>query len=359
MSYVLTDFVNCETVQDELNEAFGCDRTKMLKPNETSLVQFLFSPMNTSGTLQKQMNDSGKLKDVKLVYTPRIPLGAVTTTIDPTDCASTNDGGQRSTTYTLDENVGVQIDRRVNTEDLIRHCKANGQFVNELIQQMIDAAIRKMDQLLAAQVIALSGGFGQNEANVTSQLKTVRTRKTASGATMYDVSTNFIEEISFAAENAGYCGNPVVMGFNEIYKAFKAIDASNCCSDAGINIAQLESLAGTTFIPNRNISTVFNDSSTSNKFITLDPGAAQVITYNRYLTEDGVMTVDLGTSQTTVVVDPRYGIPFDLRVNYSCGVWSFFISLAFKTVGVPTDVYEDEDIYDGTTGINKYIISNT
>lgn len=359
MSYVLTDFVNCETLQDEMNDHFGCDRTKMLKPNETSLVQFLFSPMNTAGTLQKQINDSGKLKDVKLVYTPRIPLGAVDTTIDPTDCVSTNDGGQRSQTYTLDENVGVQIDRRVNTEDLIRHCKNNTLYVQELVGQMADALIRRMDQILALQVITLAGGFGQGESLYSPQLKAVRTRKSASGATQYDVSTNFIEEISFAAENAGYCGNPVVMGFNEIYKAFKAIDASNCCSDAGINIAQLESLAGTTFIPNRNIATVFNDSATSNKFITLDPGAAQVITYNRYLTDDGVMTVDLGTSQTTVYVDPRYGIPFDFKVNYNCGVWSFFMSLAFKTVGVPTDIYEDEDIYDGVTGINKYIVQNT
>jgi hypothetical protein len=161
MSYVLTSFINCETLQSQLDNHFGCDYTKTIKPAETSLVSFLVSPANTSGTLQRQI-DNGKLKDVKLVYTPRIPLGAAGTTITPSDCTSTNDAGQRSETYTLDENVGVQIDRRIDTEDLIRLCSDNNMFLQNMLLQMSDALVRKMDQLVASQVIALAGGYGTN-----------------------------------------------------------------------------------------------------------------------------------------------------------------------------------------------------
>lgn len=356
MSYELTSFVNCETLQSELTNHFGCDRTRILKPNETSLVQFLFSPANTANTLQSQMDSDGKLKDVKLRYMPRIPTGAVDTTITPKDCVSEIDRGQRSETYTLDENVGVQIESVIDTENLIRFCQSNPDYLNEVIAKMMDAAIRRMDYELALQVVALSGAFGQGESDVAAQTKTVRTRKTASGATQNDVSTDFVEEIDFAAENAGYCGAPAVFGFHEIYKAYKAIAASNCCSDAGINIAQLQAMTGSLFMPNRNIATVFND---SNKFITLDPGAVQPIYYNRYMINDKVMTVNTETTKRTVIVDPRYGIPFDFKADYSCGVWSLFISLAFKAVGVPDDIYESEDIYSGVTGVNKFIVNNS
>jgi len=354
MSYVLTSFVDCEVLQSELSNHFGCDYTKTEKPNETSLAAFLFSPANMTGTLQRQISGDGdgKLKDVKLVYTPRIPLGNVDTTITPSDCSSSQDFGQRSETYTLDENVGVQIDRKVNTENLIRLCKSNPLYVSEMIYNMMGAAIRRMDQILAGQVIALAGGFGADETDVAAQFKTVRTRKTSGGQ---DLSTDFIEEIDFASENAGYCNPAAVFGYQEIYKAYKALRASNCCSDAGINIAELQSLSGTMFMPNRNIASVFND---SNKFITIDPGAAQVITYNRYLTDDGVMTVNDATTKRTVMMHPTLNIPFDFKADYSCGTWSFFISLAFKTVGVPTDIYEDEDVYNGVTGINKYVVNN-
>lgn len=350
MSYVLTSFVNCETLQAQLDNQFGCNYTKTSKPAETSLVSFLVSPANTAGTLQKQM-DNGKLKDVKLVYTPRIPLGAASTTITPSDCTSTNDAGQRSETYTIDENVGVQIDRRIDTEDLIRLCQDNNMFMQEMLASMVDAAYRRVDQIAASQVIALAGNFGTNETDVTAQFKSVRTRLTSSSPSL---STNFISQIDFAAENAGYCGAPAVFGYHELYTAYKELAASNCCADSGTNIALLNQLSGTTFFPNKNITTVYND---TNKAIMLDPGAAQLLTYNRYATKDGIMTIMNETTIRTVIYHPS-GLAFDLKADYACGTWSFFVSLAFKTVGVPSDIYEDEDIYAGVTGINKLVVNN-
>lgn len=354
MSYVLTSFVNCETLQAKLNDHFLCDRTKTIKPSETSLAGFLSSPVNTNGTLQEQISSNGKLRDVKLVFTPRIPLGAVDTTITPTDCTSTNDAGQRFETYTLDENEGVQIDRRIATEDLIRLCEDDNAFVDNLVIQMMDAALRRYDQLLAEQAIALAGDFGTNETGVTNQFKSIRTRLTSTSPAL---STNFIAQIDFAGENAGYCNAPIVFGYHELYSAFKELNAANCCSDSGTNIAQLNALAGTMFMPNKNITTVFND---TNKALMLDAGAIQVITFNRYINKNNkVMVVNDGSTQMTTLFHPTFGIPFDFRANYDCGVWSFFLSLAFKAVGMPDDIYEVEDIYSGVTGVNKLVVDNS
>jgi hypothetical protein len=354
MSYTLNTFVNCEDLQDRINDHFLCDRQKTLAVPEASLVQFAFSPANTRNTLQNQVaSGDGKLKTVNLVYTPRIPAGAVDTTITPDDCTATVKQGQRTEAYTLDENEGVQISRLISTEDLIRFCRSNALYVEETIMQMMDAAILKMDKIIAADAIALAGKFGYGDTDITDDVKTVKTRKTGST----DLNMNFIEEISFSAENAAYCGAPLVFGYNEAYKAFKALQASNCCADNGTNLALLNDIAGTFFIPNRNITAAFGS---ANNFLTIDAGAIQVLKYNRYLGPDGgIDMINEGTAKRTVVVHPAYGIPFDLKMDFSCGNWHIFVSLAFKTVGMPDDMYYTGDIYEGVTGINKFVIANS
>lgn len=352
MSHI-TEFVNCETLQSRLTDHFGCDYTKTLKTNETALVSLAFSPINTRGTLQQQISSSGKLKDVKLVYTPRIAAADVSTSITPGTCTSTKEHGQLSKTYELDENVGVQEDRVVDTENLIRYCGDNQFYIEGMLLQMMEACIRKMDTVLAEDAISLAGGFGVDEDGVTDGVKSVSTRKASST----DLSSNFIEEIDFASENAGYCNAPLVLGFGEIYKAYKALRASNCCPDNGTNLALLNQLAGSMFIPSRSVATAFND---PDNFLTIDPGALQVLTYNRYMANDGgIMVVNEGTSKRTILIHPTLGIPFDYKADYSCGKWHFFVSLAFKTVGMPDDIYHEGDIYDGVTGINKYVVANS
>jgi len=354
MSYTSQDFVNCEDLQDRITDHFLCDRQKTLAVPEASLVQFAFSPLNTNNTLQNQVaSGDGKLKTVNLIYTPRIPAGAVDTTITPDVCVAEIKQGQRVESYTLDENEGVQIPRVISTEDLIRFCRQNERYVEETIMQMMDACILKMDKVIATDIISLAGKFGFGDTDITNDVKSVKTRKTGSS----DLNMNFIEEISFSAENSAYCGAPLVFGYNEAYKAFKALQASNCCADNGTNLALLNDIAGTFFIPNRNITAAFGS---ANNFITVDAGAFQVLKYNRYLgANGGIDMINEGTSKRTVVVHPAYGIPFDLKMDYSCGKWHIFVSLAFKTVGMPDDMYHVGDIYEGVTGINKFVIANS
>jgi hypothetical protein len=287
-----------------------------------------------------------------LVYTPRIPDADVDTTIDAGTCTTDKKQGQRSETYQLDENEGVQIPRVIDTEDLIRFCQANSTYLEETLLSMMDACVRKMDKIIAADAIALSGNFGAGETGVTDGVKSIRTRKTGSS----DLDYNFIEEIDFAAENAGYCGAPAIFGYSELYKAYKVLRASNCCADNGTNIAQLNDLTGSLFIPNRNITTAFGS---SNNALMVDLGALQVLTYNRYIEDGGVMTINDATTKRTVITHPTLGIPFDFKADYSCGKWHIFVSLAFKTVGMPDDLYFASDIYNGVVGVNKLVVANS
>lgn len=150
----------------------------------------------------------------------------------------------------------------------------------------------------------------------------------------------------------------MVFGYNEIWKAAKELRAS-CCSDSGMNVALLAQLSGITFMANRNVPNALVGSNPAASFLTIDPGAVQIISYLKYEGPNGYRTINDDAYKQTVITDPATGIKFDFRMVNTCGKLHFFISKAFKAVGVPSDLFYSGDIYDGTTGVNLYNINNS
>jgi hypothetical protein len=342
-------------MQAGLDGVFGCNYTMTNKLNETSLVQFLRSPTNTNGTLQKMISPGGgKLKQVELTYQPRIPKGAVKTSINREVCVSDNVEGNTSTTYDIDENVGVEWDFKIKDSDLRRVCQDDANYIQTQIARGMNVLVRRMDDDLAGDIIALSGAFGPNDRNsdgsaIVANTKVVKTQQ-AGLANSFDLIT----EVDFSADNAAWCGTPYIFGYGELYKYFKKLDA-NCCADQGINVAELQSQSGIRFIPNRNIPSALGDPL---RFIAVDAGQVQLLSYLAY--ENAALdATDQTYSEMTIEHPEIPGLKFDLRITKDCGVWSFFISLAYKLVGVPNDLYAPEDIYSGITGVNKYMIANS
>lgn len=354
MSYQLSSFVSCPEIQANIDNFFGCDYTQTLKNNEVSLVKTLVSPLNTSNILEKNIAPgAGKIRQVELVYTPRIPKGAVTTTIDPNDCIATDKFGERSTIYNIDPLVGVKIEKQIDPMDLIRRCEADSHYFSRTLMSMMDAAVRRIDEITANQLIAYAGAFGQNETNVSSGTKTVRTRTAASD---HRLVSNWISDVEFAADNAGYCMSPLVFAYNDMWKVAQELRASNCCNDNGMNLAALSDMAGMTIIPNRNVPGALGG---LNRFLTVDPGKVQLLTYNKYGVGDNMQMIDDGVYKQMTINHPETGLDFDLRMQFTCGKWAIFIELAHKLVGAPSDLYEVEDIYYGVTGVNKYTVDNS
>jgi hypothetical protein len=355
MSYYIQSFIECVQLQRSLDGVFGCDYTMTNKLNETSLVQFLRSPANTNNVLQNQISPGGgKIRQVELIYQPRIAKGAVITSIDRENCTSDNVEGNLSTTYDIDENVGVQWDFKIKDSDLRRVCQDDGLYIQKQLARGMNAMVRRMDAELSDDIIALAGAFGPGATNsdgtpIVGDTKTVKTQVTGL-ANSYDL----VSEIDFDADNAAWCGAPYLFGYHELYKYFKKLDA-NCCADQGINVAELAAQSGIRFIPNRNIPSSLGD---PNKFISLDAGQVQLLTYLAYQNTN-LDANDHTYSEMTIEHPEIAGLKFDLRITKECGVWSFFLSLAFKIVGIPNDLYQAEDIYSSSiTGVNKYRIAN-
>lgn len=353
MSYI-SNLIVCPDLQDRLNNSyFGCDKSSMLAVHETGLTQFLFSPINTNNKLRQVVAPgNGKLRSVDLIYSPRIPAGDVSTSINRESCVSVTPRGELSANYTMDTNQGVEIEWKIIAENLKTHCQANEDYFNQEMLRSMSALTRRMDIILAAQSFLLLGNFGKGEDNVVGKIKTIATRRSV--ALGGGLSDDFITEIQYAAMNAGYCANPFILGFGEIFKSFTKLAAA-CCADNGMNVAVLAQSLGLTgsFIPDSNIKDVLG---ANGDFLMFDPGAVQVLTYNAF--EGYGLEIDQPTFMQRVIVDPRTGIPYDLQVKFDCGYWHFRLSVAFKAVGVPTDQFFIGDRFYGTTGVNEFKITN-
>jgi hypothetical protein len=315
----------------------------------TPLVQFLNSSANTNNILSKKISPGrGKLRNVDLVYTPRVRETEVrndTTTV----CTSTNESGMISETYTLDPSVGVSIDETFVASDLRAICKDNQTYFAERMQAMMNGLVRKLETRLTQDLLTLVGAFAEGETEVVNNIKTVRT-KFSDGKP----DTNMLEEVDFATMNAAYCSAPYILGYNEAYKYYKRMEVG-CCADSGLDLGRALAKFGKIFMPSNRVPSVFG----TNDFVTLAAGAAQLITFNAFEGAEFINTVNSGDHQEFVVTEPMTGLRLDMLINRPCGAnLTVQFKLAYKLVGMPDDMFSIGDRYRGVTQINRFRITN-
>ncbi len=347
MSLCVSDFATCPAIQDNLEAAF----TQVNPSTITEPIMFtelLLSDANRDGVLQEQTAPgNGKKRDVELIYSPRIPEDNVKDN-QARVCSSTCDIGDRTATFTIDED-GVAFDWRVDITDLATRCEDDGLWLAKKIAQVMNGLLRKLELKNITQAAALFGNFDLNEDNVdVNDVKTVRTQLAG------NPSIDFISEIAFASMNMAYPSNPIVVGWDEISKAFTKLKAT-CCADNGLDIAELARQEGIAFMNSKKI----RDVLPANNFFTMALGSLQLLWYNEFMGPKGLRVSNDDSYIQGILVHPRLGLPFDYILSNNCGVVSFQLKLATKVVGMPADMFCAGDTLDGVTYVNEYAIDNT
>ena len=99
-----------------------------------------------------------------------------------------------------------------------------------------------------------------------------------------------------------------------------------------------------------------------NRAVVIKPGALQMLYWTYAGWADGVAAPfnPSNTGFKTVVFGMRTGLPFDLTVAESdCGsTINIILTATTKLVGLPNDMYQDSDIYDGNVGVNEILVTN-
>lgn len=346
MSHTFSDLIACPTLQDRINDYFTNCPPGVVVNERTDFAEFITSRLNRANILNRQVNPgSGKTRSIQLTWTPRI-LETEVSDSAAQNCTSENEAGMNSETYSLDTEVGASIDEKISLSALQAICEDNESYIQSRLIAMMDAAYRKMDTDLVNQAVEFVGNFGPSESDVANDVKTVST-KYSDGK----MSEDLISEVQYAAMNAGYCGNPVVFGWGELIKYGKKVNAG-CCADSGLNIEEFLRQAGIVFLADRRIETVFG----SNHFISMAPGALQLLYFNAFAGKNGINVVNDESYKQNILF--YKGIPFDFFAKHDCGNIHMQVKLAYKLVGMPTDLFSVGDDYEGVTQVNEYVITN-
>lgn len=345
MSHTLSGLISCPQIQEDLNIQF----TKS-KPNNKMEPQgatdFIVSPLNTDGTLQRMVAPGrGKKRQVELIYTPPILESEIGTTPEK-KCTSTNEAGQLSETYEVGDD-GVQYDETFDLLHMSEMCKDNAFWFAERIQVIFDGLYKKIGTINAQQLLTLYGKFGTGVDGVTNDIKTVSTRK-ADGSPNIDA----LAEIEFASMDTGYGSTPYIFGLGEIYKYFKKVNAS-CCAADGLNLETFAAQNSMVFVSDKKIDTIWGGD-----FVSMIPGAVQMLQWLEFEGEKGINVIDDDAYKQTVLTDPRTGIRYDFQLKNDCGKININLKLVHKLVGLPDDMYSVGDPFHGVKFVNRYAISN-
>lgn len=350
MSHTSNTLLECPTIQAKLNDHFvSCDPTTIREP--IPFLEFLVSPANTRGVLQNQIAPgNGKIRNIDLVYEPRLNENEVATT-SVQSCSSGAEGGQRHENYNLDVSVGSSIPLKFKLTSLAEICESDDLYIARQLQKMMDAMIRKIATTTMGQVPALKGDFGPGVTPNGSNELVVKTKiPTANGI---GIDTDFIEQIAFAAMDAQYCSVPYVFGYGETYKAFRRAKAG-CCSTYGLDVSAFAAQEGMVFMPDYRVEDTFGASH----FISVGAGALQLLTYNEFVGPQGIRVIDTQDYKQTVITDPSTGIKFDLTWKFDCGDIYVQLKLAHKLVGMPNDMFFVDDRLEEVKFVHEYLITN-
>lgn len=359
MSYNISTLIDCPTVQLQLNSFTD----KGQNPNEPAPeIQFLTSQINTSRILEQRVVDDGgtKIKNVQVVYTPRLLESSTSTTLTKA-CDAGNEAGALSTVYQIDPNVGVESVETIEISDLARICQSNPDYFAQRVNAQIDVAVRKMQTQVASQMALLFGWFATDngETGLTgNSLKTISTKYPAAidGGKW---NPSGLQEIMFSTMNSGFTGIPYIFGFGEIWRYWNYLIALGNFSDGGLDFMKYVNQNQAAFATSMKMHAALNTAGAgTNNFLAVDAGSLFLLQYNRYA--DTLVQNNDDALQMNVITDPKSGVSFNYKVWKTCAEQiNVKVSTAFKVVGLPTDIYNSADRLYKTNGVLKFAITNS
>jgi len=344
MSYLSSQYIQCETIQAMLDEQFTLSNAPL---DPMPALEAILATQKANGISQSVADGSGKVKTIKVVYDQRLLESAVTEGSGARSCTTTTETFDNYTTYTIDPTVWLEAKEKFDTVDLATVCTADVQaMIAKKINKIIDVLDRSVATKTAEELVGLTGVWSSDvTANVANELEIATVVSEATQVLSYAGITKLDTSLMQTAYNA-----PIIVGGTKLYNYGKALNAG-CCSTTGVNILDLYNQYGKAFLYDKRIKAALAD---DNKGIVFNAGAVALITYN-----EAPQVPNLGANYAKMRVNsPRTGIPYDIVMNDTCGTISILGYANTKLVGLPADMFAVGDEYRGVTLVNKIKVVN-
>lgn len=324
----------------DLADIEGDMMNPMMKRDPLGYIEFLNSPLNTSGRDIIPIQELDKKKTVRIKYIQR----AVESQVDDAITRSCDTGDfddYQETTFDVDKEAELRWSMK--EEEVAKLCEGQDAFGQMLLASKFNALTRHINRDALTEQVA-NFGLNVNEGGTGATSVTVFNNTTG------NLNARPLQKINFdyAVGNQAV-GTPALVGAGNIYQYWKTLEAG-CCNDAGTDMLELSNRLG--FSPFLDV--MFDSVVGANQFAVMEPTKVHFVPYVEYLGPREKTNDD--KFNNTTIVDPRTGITYDLKVLFDeCkDIWTFILRLHYGFFFEPNDVYHPQDPLDGVNGTLRY-----
>lgn len=347
MSYLSSEYIQCETLQEMLKDQF---ETCVTPIDPMPALEAIIATQNANGIKQSVSGDDGKVKTIKVVYENRLLESAATEGSGARACTTENETFDNYATYTIDPNVWVKASEKFTTADLATVCTTDVQgMIAKKINKVVDVIERKIATKTATELVALYGEWGANvtgTVNGSDELVLAQYTVTATKTIDY---TSF-PTLDLALQQTGYCAPAMFFGGSELYLYSQYVN-HGCCAAAGADVLAIARDYGKVVMFDKRVKDALGSDA---KSIGFQAGSLALLTYS-----ESAQVPNLGANYAKFKVNsPRTGIPIDIVMKDDCGTIHITGYANTKLVGLPTDMFAVGDEYRGVTFVNKVLITN-
>ena len=348
MSYHDQLLVPCPDLQADIFEIWRKD-TKPRDP--IPFLEYINSPANRNGIDMQVAPGEGKVKTVNVTYTQRLPESSVDEATER-GCDVGDLRGNNSKDYTIDTNDLLQSKERISAEHLARACKANGQYVAEVILRHMDVIDRKVASRIGAEAALLKGSYSADAVaaySITNDILEVSTK--ASGA--YAIGAHV--EIEQVAQMSGFA-SALMFGGSALSEYMK-LTLAGCCANQGLDVQEIYNLYGYSFAYDRRLAEALGSALNAN--LIMEPGALQLLHYQQTEWKRNI-PIELNSGYASFPMTTPAGVPVDVYIKDNCAdVIDINVFANVKLVGLPEDLYPSGDNFEGVTYVGQVNVANS
>ncbi len=327
----------CRALQAKLIEFYGQNAAEFRTLGSIGLLKWLRSPQNTRGFRQIDVESiPGKKRAVAMMVDNPFCFDICALAADCNTTRIENDNPAQEVVFELTgpeyrvcnaDSPGSPEVLAFSEDDLMRYCtESDTSYITRQIARYNKRFIESLDERVFEVLSTKVGTNGAGQA--VTDLKFFTTNTDTGQSNLNAAAVFFLEQ---GWKDAANDGQFALIGGQRVnmLAAFKQWQGLNAM---GVDLNNL----------NEEIPFIYYDRNSDavlglNDFLQIAPGAAQLVTWNRYKGEKRRSVTDLYTNGT--FIDPATGIEVDYRwrFDYDCGKWIYepylFAELAVNVAG--------------------------
>lgn len=348
MSVSINQYVQCETIQERLDDDF---LTCMTPIEKIPALEAILATQLASGIAQSVSDAEGKVKNVKVTYKPRLLESSVSNLSGTRACSSTTETFNEYALYTIDPTIWQQADEKFTVAELATVCSDDANsMITKKLNSLIDVVERAVATKTANELVTLYGKWGTNAESAytvtNDELVVARYISTATKAIDYRT----LSTIDSALDMAGYCAPAIIVGGSALNDYMKFAN-HGCCFNGGVDVMAMANEYGKAVMYDKRVRAALGSEL---KSIAFQAGSLALLHYN-----EAPQVPNIGANYMKFRVNaPRTGLPMDVTIQDNCGVISILVMVNTKLVGLPTDMFLTGDEYRGVKFVNKITITD-